>query len=230
MKILSLVLLSGIALPAFANGTWHGAYIGKGTVVNSCAKQLKSKDSAKLSDTGNFVSTIDWGAFDYGTFFYYGLRFADGSVRVVSNDLVLSRDVKVVGGSAELISGSHVSYEDCPNRDVCEGQCCVIEGNEDSAATSPKTAPDVSLSAVGDSEGGKTYPTKTEITLKFVNGEEVYLSYTETKRYHENIKLEGKIVLADGCELTWQDELRYYRDKPEEVQETLHCLGGRCRW
>ena len=61
MRVLLVVLLSSIALPAFANGTWHGAYIGTGTVVSSCDES---------SATGNFISTIDWGPFDPGTYFY----------------------------------------------------------------------------------------------------------------------------------------------------------------
>jgi len=226
MKFLSFVLSSSIAMSAFANGTWHGAYIGKGTVVNSCGKEV----AKPASGTGSFVSTIDWGGFDLGTYFYYGLRFAD-SVRIISNDLVLSDSVRVVFGGSDLLRGSYQSYEDCPGRDICEGQCCIVEENDDSAATPPKTASDMSLGAIArDSEGGKTYPTKTVVSLEFVNGETAEISWTETDRYHDNINLEGKITLADGCELTWQDELVYHKDKPEEVQETLHCLGGRCRW
>ena len=217
MKILLVALLSGIAMSAFANGTWHGAYIGKGEVVSSCAE---------ARGTGNFVSTISWSGFDSGNFLYYGLKFAD-SVHVVSDDLLLSRNRKVVYGGSDLINGSYESYEDCPNRDICEGQCCIIENSNDSGAT----VPDESLGAVtNNGEGRKTYPTKTEVSLKYANGKTVEISWTKRDSYQDAINLEGKITLPDGCQLTWRDKLVYYEDKPEEVKETLECLAGRCRW
>ena len=211
MKTLVFVLLSGFALSTFANGTWHGAYIGKGTVTNSCGEELESGKeprSATQAQRVEFVSTIDWGAFDPGTYFYYGLRFAD-SVRIVADDVVLSRHRKAVFGGPDLTSGSYESYEDCPGRDICEGSCCAFEDSDDSAARQSKATPDVTLSAVkSDSEGGKTYPTKTEVDLEFANGEKVHLSWIEADKYQADINLEGKIILADGCELTWKDKTR----------------------
>lgn len=219
MKILAYVLLLGFALSAFGNGTWHGAYLGKGKVTNSC-----------YDTSEEYVSTISWGGFDGGTYFYYGLRFAD-SVRIIADDVVLSRDWKAVFGNHDLISGEHTSYEDCPGRDVCEGECCEVEGDsDDSAAT--KNTPDTSLGIVSHGSG-RAYPIKNEVRLKFKNGEKAHLSWIKTEE--GVISLEGKIVLTqvvDGmqCELRWKDKLVWYDDKPEEVQDTLVCIGGSCRW
>ena len=229
MKVLVGVLLLGMAVSAWANGTWHGAYIGKGTVTNSCDNTSKE-----------YVSTIDWAGFDLGTYFYYGLRFAD-SLRIVADDVVLSRNWKAVFDS-DLTSGGHTSYEDCPSRDACEGQCCDVEDSDDSAAAPQESSP--SLAAVSprvtrealpvsnsDNSSGKTYPTKTEVKLEFKNGENAHLSWIEPDEYNKtDIKLEAKVILADGCELTWQDTLVWHKKKPAEVQETLHCLAGQCRW
>ena len=219
MKILVLMLLSSIAVSAFANGTWHGAYLGKGTLTNSCHNTSKE-----------YVSTIDWKHFDAGTYFYYGLRFA-ASLRIVADDVILSASRKVVFGGSDLTFGDYESYEDCPGRDACEGFCCDFEEDGDSAATQDKTAASISLGVVNkNSTGGKTYPTKTEVRLKFKNGEKAYLSWIEPDKYQADINLEGKIILADGCKLTWQDKLVWHEKKPEAVQETLECLGGWCRW
>ena len=217
MKILALVMLLAMSLSAFANGTWHGAYLGKGTVTNSCDNSSEE-----------YVSTIDWGGFDYGTYFYYGLRFAD-SLRLVANDVVLSSSWKAVFGSA-LTSGEHVSYEDCPGRDACEGQCCEVEDSDDAAAR-PEEHSNMSLAAVtSTSEGGRKYPTKTVVRLEFKNGEKADLSWTEPDKRKADINLEGEVVLVDGCKLTWQDKLVWHEKKPAAVQETLRCIGGSCRW
>ena len=206
MKVLVGVLLLGMAVSAWANGTWHGAYIGKGTVTNSCDNTSKE-----------YVSTIDWAGFDLGTYFYYGLRFAN-SLHIVADDVVLSRSWKAVFGSG-LTSGGHTSYEDCPGRDICEGQCCDVEDTEALPISS------------SDNSSGKTYPTKTEVQLEFKNGEKAHLSWIEPDEQNKtDIKLEAKAVLADGCELTWQDTLVWHEKKPAEVQETLDCLAGQCRW
>lgn len=229
MKTLAFVLLSGIALSAFANGTWHGAYIGKGTVTNSCDEKLES--GKKAASSREFVSTIYWGGFDWGTYFYYGLRFAE-DVRIVANDVVLSSSWKAVFGGSGLISGEHTSYEDCPGRDACEGQCCSVEDSDDSAARQNPATSDITLGVVkNDNEGGsKRYPTKTDVRLEFKNSEKAYLSWIEAEKYQADINLEGKIILADGCELTWKDKLVWLEKKPEEIKETLECIGGRCRW
>lgn len=215
MKVLALILLASLAVSAFANGTWHGAYLGKGKVTNSCTNEAKE-----------YVSMIDWSGFDPGTYFYYGLRFAD-SLRIVANDVVLSRSRKAVFGDSDLSSGNYESYEDCPGRDVCEGFCCDYEGSDAQQET-----PNMSLGAIkNDSEGGsRKYPIKTEVELKFKNGEQVSLSWIEPDKHKADINLEGKITLADGCRLTWQDKIVWHDKKPEEIKETLHCIGGRCRW
>ena len=226
MKTLALLLLVGMAWQAMANGTWHGAYIGKGKVTNSCT-----------GTSQEYVSTIARAGFDHGTYFYYGLRFAD-SLRVVANDVVLSRSWKAVFGYA-LTSGEHVSFEDCPGREFCEGQCCGIEEDSDDAAAqpSPSALEDVTLGAVESNSEGREYPIKTRVRLAFKNGEEAELSWIEPEKYKDDILLEGKIVLtskdSDGknnCELTWQDQLVWYDKKPEEIENTLRCIGGRCRW
>lgn len=211
MRIFAIVLLLNVALPVFANGTWHGAYIGKGTATATCG--VKDFGSEK------FISTMDRSDFDLGTYFYYGLRFTE-TEKIISYDVTLSRDWKVVFGNAGVTSGSHTSYEDCPGRDICEGECCEVEGNDDSS-----THPNINAT------NSKTYPTKTEVRLKLDDGGNAHLTWTQENKHRADINLDGKITYPDSkCEITWKDKMVWKDKKPDEIKDTLHCLAGACRW
>lgn len=220
MKALLVVMLVGSATLVLANGGFHGAYLGKGTVESSCGS---SKE---------FTSAIQMVSYDPGTDLYYGFKFADGVVEHVASSITLHRYWKAIFGS-NLILGRHISYENCPERDACEGAyCCGLRENDDSSAVHSKAMPGASLGIVMSSSedgGRRKYPTKTEVELKHANGKQVSLAWVKEEKRHADIVLEGRIVRADGCVHTWKDRLVWHDKLPEGLAASLDCYLG-CSW